>query len=591
MAFFKNGKRSVSALLISYFTFSHSVCQNFFCDVNVDVLDAFAKEGSSGQERAGDVFSNESKTKKSVKRSIKEGESSGGLSSDDKSLTEGYLYLEKGKRGKTEDVKRGFIYLSSNGVEEGPQIEPFGKDASGKTHFTLKNAGSKYGENVEDSLEKSSGGDILSFNLESDESGISSTGSENASGLLGKGVNRKSEADGPLKVSAPENTGASKMEILGLKVNQNVERGNDSREGRSFFTDSVSSLGSTSDDFINFKSNWSVDFAKGTADKKEFIGKIGNSAEGEVSSAGSLVNSMDSLFSDAKEEKGSSRNIQANGGSSLLDLSMTNSSSSIKESTKISTKKGNKCLVLNKCGPSIEDDAVSLNSEKNCSLGSSVDCVKTIGNEVAVGGISGTKAEKPVFKIAGDDSGNGIKVVGDALISNENKDSLTLRAVKNEEGERSCKKCDNETCAPGQKNTGKDLANVADNFVGEDDSLNRKNTLDEGSNSKGLVRKEFFNEETGKGEKSTVVSSTIAESSKKDSMTTSILSTKKKVDTDDKEEEFLKGLVEEESWWSRWRKKLVLGMGALVTAAAGVYGVKKWILKDGKGIKSTFPYF
>ena len=89
MSFFKNGKKSVSALLISYLTFSHSVYQDFFCDVNVNVLDAFAKEEPGGQERAKNVFNDVPKVKKGAGRSLKEVKGSKGLDAG------GYLYLEK----------------------------------------------------------------------------------------------------------------------------------------------------------------------------------------------------------------------------------------------------------------------------------------------------------------------------------------------------------------------------------------------------------------------------------------------------------------------------------------------------------------
>lgn len=587
VAFFKNGKRSVSALLISYFTFSHSVCQNFFCDVNVDILAAFAKEGSNGQERAGDVFSNESKTKKSVKRSIKEGESSGGLSSDDKSLTEGYLYLEKVKRGKTEDVKRGFIYLSSNGVEEGPRIEPFGKDASGKTHFTLKNAGSKYGENVEDSSEGSSENNILSLNLDSNKSGISSVDTRNIPALVDEGFNRKSKAGGLLKLPASKSIGANKVELLNLKVNKNKKSEDVSKENRPISTDSISGLSSTSNNSNNFKNSGSVGLTRDTADKKEFIEEARKPLKGKISSVDGLINDndIDSLFSNIKEEKALSKDILASSVKTPSDLSKADSFSAVKENTKVSAEKESKSLVLDRFAPPTAGNAVSLNSEKDCSLSGCVDCTKKTGNEVVVGSIAETKVGKSVPKITENDSKNYISKGGITSVPNESGSILTLGPVENED--RLYKKCDNETCTLEQKNAEEELTHGVEKSVGESDILNNKNTLDEGSNSKGLVKKEFFNYENGKGEKVTGVSSIVTEPDKKDS----ILLAKKKVDTDDKDTEFLKGLVEEESWWSRWRKKLVLGMGALVTAAASIYGVKRWILKDGKGIKSTFHYF
>ena len=120
MSFLKNGKKSVSALLISHLTFSHSVGQNFFCDVNVNVLDAFAKEEPNSQERAKDIFSDVPKVKRSAGRSLKEVKGSKISSRGSKGLDAGgYLYLEKCKNGKDANVKSGFVYFSSEEVENG----------------------------------------------------------------------------------------------------------------------------------------------------------------------------------------------------------------------------------------------------------------------------------------------------------------------------------------------------------------------------------------------------------------------------------------------------------------------------------------
>ena len=581
MSFLKNGKRSVSAFLISYLTFSHSVCQNFFCDVNINVLDAFAKECSDSQESTEGAFSSGSKVQRSTGRSLKEVKNSKASSVGGKGLARGYLYLERDKSGKVKDAKSGFIYLSSQEFGNSAKVNSLDYEVgSGKTRSNLKDTGHSSRENVEDSSRENFEGDALTLKLGSNRSNTSSTDSRNVSLFGSKGVSRESKANGILRASDSKNTDTNRAGLLDVKVNKNKKRGDVSKKGERLLTDEVSSLDSTTD-------SGSVDLSEGIANKEKFI-KETKKAKNEVFSADNLIDDMDSLFSGTEVERGLNRDIQVSGGDHLLDFSKTDSFSALKENTKVSTKNLDECLVLGKCEPSAEVNAVSLNSENNCS---GVDCVKTVGNEVIVGDIADIKTEKSVFFFFFYDSKNTVKKVDSTLVSDESKNSLALKTVKNGEEKYVYKKCDGETCAPEQKNTDKDLLNVSEKSVGQGNILSSKNTQNEGSNSKVLVKKEFFNDETGKGEKVTVVSSINTETGKKDSAAASVLFSEKKVNMEDKDAKFLEGLVEEESWWSRWRKLVLGGIGTLFAAPGLAYAIKRYCSKDGGNKRAIFPYF
>ena len=693
MSFLKNGKKSVSALLISHLTFSHSVGQNFFCDVNVNVLDAFAKEEPNSQERAKDIFSDVPKVKRSAGRSLKEvkgskissrgskGLDAGGylylekckngkdanvksgfvyFSSEEvengnqadafgkgisgkvhstlknaendplknsesspsenlessfsgsslessknnissagaksvsklnsKALSEGskgadrsgYLYLEKGENEKGENVKNGFIYFSSEEVEDGAQIDASGKGTNGKVHSTLKNPGNKPLKNTKISPAKNFESSFSNSSLESNKNNISSDDAMGATELTSGVINKNTETDGPLKVSAFKNADTSRTYLLSKNVNENKKSGSIFKESKTHFTSKISSLGSASS---NSETSSPIGVADSMTDEKEFIEKGRKSEKGEASSADDLISGIDTLFSNA-EEKGLSKDIQVNSNKPQLDLSRADSSELTKEESEIKSKEKNKRLIPGGCASSFAGECVS---EKNSGLVNSKKCDKSSKEKVTfeVVKVASSEVDKKAVSSVPPESEDSIG----SLVPKDIKDSVTVEVIKNNEGTNI--KRNSDTLTLDQESVGKDVVAPSDNkkAIDQNNTLVSKNTLNSNLDSKKLVDGEFFGSGTEKKEDCLPDSSKINELEKNISGVAPILHAKNKVSTDDKEEEFLKGIVEEESWWSRWRKRLMWGISAVATAVGCAYGAKKYFSKDSKGSNSMFPYF